>query len=97
MASGARTVEAAPTRRPVTLTLRSTSTTEYSPLAGALRARVRPAVSATEMPAVWKSLRSAVYHQMPHHETKTFSLVAAPVVIDGAFDTVPGLGLAGAF
>jgi hypothetical protein len=88
----------APAARPsLVLRARTVDDTVAPSLARSLRAHKPAPARAVEMPAVWQSLRSAVYRQMPKYEERTFTLVAAPVVIDGAFDTVPGVGLAGAF
>ena len=52
-----------------------------------------------EMPWFWRVLRDGVYDQMPTYEdSDQRSVGLAPVVVvSGAFDTAPGLGLAGEF
>ncbi len=66
------------------------------PVSLALRAPVarRPAF---EMPWIWRVLRREVYRRLPRHEDPHFTLSLAPVVVDGTFDTVPGVGVAGDF
>jgi len=51
-----------------------------------------------EMPWIWQVLREQVYSRMPHYDHKQrLSLVLSPVVVTSPTDTIPGLGVAGAF
>ena len=51
-----------------------------------------------EMPWIWQVLRERVYARMPRYEHKQrFALMLSPVVVTSPSDTVPGLGIAGAF
>lgn len=51
-----------------------------------------------EMPWIWQVLREQVYARMPRYDHKQkLSLLLSPVVVTSPSDTVPGLGIAGAF
>jgi hypothetical protein len=58
----------------------------------------RPDPTVVEMPWIWKSIRERVYSRMPtYEEPNEVKIVLAPVVVTTPSDTVPGLGIAGAF
>lgn len=51
------------------------------------------------MPWIWRVLRERVERRLPRvaEQPRGYSIVVAPVVVRGPSDTVPGIGLAGAF
>lgn len=66
-------------------------------LAISLRRHVVATHRGVEMPWVWQVLRREVYGRMPRYVEPRFSLVLSPVVVESPQDTVPGVGLEGAF
>ncbi len=57
-----------------------------------------PPAADTETPWIWQALRTHVADRMPRYRgADNFTFVASPVVVAGAFDTVPGVGIAGDF
>ena len=52
-----------------------------------------------EMPWVWRVLRREVYARMPRVKAKhkRADTVFSPVVVDGPYDSVPGVGIEGGF
>lgn len=49
-------------------------------------------------PSVWNRLRDTVYDHMPGGgNDRAFSYTLVPMVINGAADSVPGVGLSGSF
>lgn len=74
-----------------------------SGLAASLRNHVVPRTRVNQMPWVWVQLRRTVYSRMPRYDSVTrrpenkFTLVLSPVVVETPQDTVPGLGVEGAF
>ena len=50
-----------------------------------------------EMPWIWAALRARVYEQLPTQRSESLTLTLAPVVVKGQDDTIPGVGVAGAF
>jgi hypothetical protein len=51
-----------------------------------------------EMPWIWRALREQVYSRMPTYEQENeLKIVLAPVVVTSPSDTVPGVGVSGAF
>lgn len=59
----------------------------------------RATTPAIEMPWIWRMLRDSVYRRLPRYEDieRQMELVFAPVIVDGTYDTVPGVGIAGDF
>lgn len=50
------------------------------------------------MPSVWRGLSEKVYEKMPHGgDDRAVSYTLVPMVINGAADSAPGLGLSGSF
>lgn len=66
-------------------------------LAHSLATHVAPKPQTVTMPWIWQVLRKSVYAQLPSYERHTFSLTLAPVVVDSPADSVPGVGVEGAF
>lgn len=60
-------------------------------------ADARPSHAADPMPWVWSALRTRVYSQLPTTTSDSVTLTLAPVVVTGQYDTIPGLGVAGAW
>jgi len=58
--------------------------------------RRRPAF-ASDLPWIWAALRERVYAQLPTQRSESLTLTLAPVVVTGQVDTIPGVGVAGAF
>jgi hypothetical protein len=56
-----------------------------------------PRTAALDMPWIWQVLRRAVYDRLPTYRERAFTMTVSPVVVEGSFDTVPGVGLAGDF
>ena len=51
-----------------------------------------------EMPWIWHVLREQVYARMPSYKAPDrFTLMLSPVVVVSPSDTIPGVGVAGAF
>lgn len=51
-----------------------------------------------KMPSMWRGLRNKIYDQLPHGgNDRAFSYTLMPMVITGAADSAPGVGLSGAF
>jgi hypothetical protein len=47
---------------------------------------------------MWNGLREKLYDTLPHGgDDRAFSFMLTPLVINGAADSAPGLGLSGAF
>lgn len=73
------------------------------PLAHALATDVVPRQHSVAMPWIWQVLKKSVYAQLPTYERhgarpeNTFSFVLSPVVVESPADTVPGVGVEGAF
>jgi hypothetical protein len=69
-----------------------------SALRAPLPVLTRPDPGVVEMPWIWKSIRERVYSRMPtYEEPNEIKIVLAPVVVTSTSDTIPGLGIAGAF
>jgi hypothetical protein len=50
------------------------------------------------MPTLWNNVRDKISEQMPHGgNDRAFSYTLTPMVINGAADSAPGLGLSGSF
>jgi hypothetical protein len=50
------------------------------------------------MPSMWRGLRDVVSERLPHGgDDRAFSYTLMPMVITGADDSAPGLGLTGSF
>jgi hypothetical protein len=49
------------------------------------------------MPWIWTALRARVYSQLPTQRSESLTLTLAPVVVTGQYDTIPGVGVSGAF
>jgi hypothetical protein len=80
---------------PSTIRLTEVDTEKPLPAPPAPRPTVRTEV---EMPWIWRVLRERVYARMPRYEQpRELSVVLAPVVVTSPSDTVPGVGLSGAF
>jgi hypothetical protein len=59
---------------------------------------VKSARDERQMPSLWNQVREKLYDRMPHGgDDRAFSYTLTPMVINGATDSVPGLGLSGAF
>ena len=74
------------------------------PIASVARSLQQPLVpsrvspDAVEMPWIWRTLRERVYSQMPSYRDRNdLRVVLAPFVVTSPSDTVPALGIAGAF
>lgn len=53
-----------------------------------------------EMPWVWRVLKREVYARLPRVQSRTHrerNAVFAPVIVDGPYDSVPGVGVEGGF
>lgn len=72
----------------------STSITAVAP-AWTFEPPVRPDPDA--MPWIWQAVRDKLHAQMPRYEQRSLTFTLAPVVVTSPSDSVPGLGLAGAF
>jgi hypothetical protein len=50
------------------------------------------------MPSLWNQVREKVYESLPHGgNDRAFSYTVMPMVITGATESAPGLGLSGSF
>lgn len=68
------------------------------PVQLAFRFEIERAAEPNPIPWIWLALRAKVYDRLPSYdEERGFSLTLAPVVVTSAYDTVPGLGVEGAF
>jgi len=85
-----------PAPRPVALrvALRAPADTLPSLRFGAER---RVSAIDDEMPWIWVALRARVYSQLPTQKSARLTLTLAPVVVTGQYDTIPGVGVSGAF
>ena len=50
-----------------------------------------------EMPWLWQQVRHAAYEHLPRRRIRQFDTRLAPVIVTGPNDTVPGVGIQGAF
>ncbi len=58
----------------------------------------RRASSRTDRPDLWNSLRDKVYDHLPHRgNDRAVSYTLMPMVITGAADSAPAVGLCGSF
>ncbi len=78
-----------------------TATPAHAPVTRALLlpgSRRRMADDAVEMPWIWRALREQVYSNLPtYRDRNALTVTLSPVVVTSPTDTIPGLGIAGAF
>ena len=80
-------------RRPIDLQIR-----KADPIKLAFRFDVARRPDPDPIPWIWQALRREVYGRLPSYDDdRRFTLTLAPVVVASAIDTVPGLGVEGAF
>jgi len=80
-------------RQPATPALESVTRSLQLPLTA-----VKRGSGEFEMPWIWRVLRDQVYSRMPSYQDRNeLKVVLAPVVVTSSSDTIPGVGIAGAF
>lgn len=101
-ASELETAQVAASARPariVHLTLRTTFLPEGSPSVLQLSFDPMPEAQPIkrDMASVFAAASAKVDQTMPSVKRPTYNLMASPVIVAGSFDTVPGVGVSGAF
>lgn len=58
----------------------------------------RRPIDVPEMPWIWGAVRAQLHSRLPsYHRRNELTVVLSPVVVTSPSDTIPGLGIAGAF
>ncbi len=85
--------------RAMRLTLQTTFLTEGSPSVLHLSFEPMPEAQPIkrDMASVFAAASAKVDQTMPSVKRPTYNLMASPVIVAGSFDTVPGVGVSGAF
>ena len=84
--------------------LKPIESAEPAPVAVAVRSLQVPraprklTVDGVEMPWIWAALRERAYSQLPtYRDRNALRVVLAPFVVTSPSDTIPALGISGAF